>query len=147
MPQSLANVQIHLIFSTFQRTPNLTSEVKRDLHPYLAATLNNLDCQAIEVGGVADHVHILYRQSRTSTIARVVQDLKTSSSKMLKSSIRDFAWQAGYGAFSVSPTESTAVIAYIRNQEEHHKKLSFQEEYRQILEELGVSFDERYVWD
>jgi REP element-mobilizing transposase RayT len=147
MPQSLANVQIHLIFSTFQRTPNLVPNVRRDLHPYLAATLNQLDCHAIEVGGVDDHIHVLFRQSRTLTIAKVVQDLKTSSSKMLKSRVRDFSWQSGYGAFSVSPADSGSVSAYIKDQVDHHKKLTFQEEYRQILEDYGVPFDERFVWD
>jgi REP element-mobilizing transposase RayT len=147
MPQSLANVQIHLIFSTLNRTPNLAPEVIRELHPYFAGTLNQMGYPIIEVGGVADHVHLLFRQSRTLTIAKVVQDLKTGSSKMLKSHIRDFSWQAGYGAFSVSPGESNSVVAYIRSQERHHRKETFQEEFRRILVELGVEFDERYVWD
>jgi REP element-mobilizing transposase RayT len=99
---------------------------------------------------VADHVHIAVRLSRTITVAKLVEDLKTSSSKWLKTQQRDlsgFAWQRGYGAFSIAPGDLESVIAYIDKQEEHHRKRTFQEEYRDLLNQCGIEFDERYVWD
>jgi putative transposase len=150
MPQSLANVLIHLVFSTKNRHPWLREEVRDELHRYLGGVLNNLDCPSVIVGGVDDHVHVLCRFSRTRSIAEVVEALKTSSSKWIKTKGREFAgfhWQSGYGVFSVSPSDAEAVIAYIGRQAEHHRKVSFQDEYRQFLERHKVAYDERYVWD
>jgi REP element-mobilizing transposase RayT len=113
----------------------------------MAATLNHHNCPAIEVGGATDHVHILLRLSRTMTVSQAVEKVKTSSSKWLKPRIPDFAWQAGYGAFSVSRSDAGEVIAYIRGQEEHHRKVTFKEEYLALLEELGVSYSTEYLWD
>jgi len=104
----------------------------------------------IIVGGHTDHVHMLFGLARTVTIAQVVESTKTSSSKWLKQEfprLGEFGWQHGYGAFSVSPSEESAVIAYIANQKEHHGELSFQDEYRGLLEKYGIAYDERYVWD
>jgi REP element-mobilizing transposase RayT len=147
VPQSLANVLIHLVFSTKLRTPNLRPEIRASLFPYVAATLTKHGCPVIQIGGVEDHVHILYSQSRTMTIAQVVEKAKTSSSKMLKERVPNFAWQLGYGAFSVGRDERNVVVQYIRAQEEHHRKETFQEEYLRILEELGVPYDPRYLWE
>ena len=150
MPQSLCRVLTHLVFSTKHREPVLTLPIQAQLHPYLATVLANDDCPALQVGGVEDHVHLLFGLSRTRTIAQMVEKVKTSSSKWMKtqgSEFGEFHWQAGYGAFSVSPKNEDAAIAYIRNQAEHHRHVSFQEEYRDLLKKCGVAFDERYVWD
>ncbi len=148
MPQSLATVLVHVIFSTKDRTPWLTSEVRQELHPYVVGVLANIGCPSIQTGGVEDHVHILLRLSRTVSLSQVVEKTKTSTSKWIKTKgPTDFAWQAGYGAFSVGPAESDRIIAYIKGQEEHHRKVTFQEELRGLLQESGTQFDERYLWD
>ena len=150
MPQSLSRVLVHLVFSTKHREPLLTRSIRDELHAYLAGTLDHTDCPSLRVGGVEDHVHLLFGLSRTRTIAEVVEKVKTSSSKWLKArdpSFSEFHWQAGYGAFSVSQSDAEKVVDYIRNQEVHHRKLTFQDEYRKLLERYHVSFDERYVWD
>ncbi len=150
MPQSLATVVLHLIFSTKDRSACLDSTVRPPLHAYLATVARNAGCICHRVGGVADHVHLAVRFSRTLTIAALVEDLKTSSSKWLKTQSPDlqgFAWQRGYGVFSVGPTDLEALVTYIDNQEAHHRTRTFQEEYRAFLSKYGVAFDERYVWD
>ena len=108
---------------------------------------NRLDCPALEVGGVADHVHLLVRLGRTITIADWMKETKRVSSSFMKETNSDFAWQAGYGAFSVSTTNLDKVVNYIRHQEEHHREISFQDEFRQLLREHGMEWDEKYVWD
>jgi putative transposase len=117
-------------------------------HAYLAETLKDLKTPALIVGGVADHVHILSQFSRTHTIAEIIELVKTSSSKWIKSQgLPSFSWQRGYGAFSVSASAVESVIFYIQNQEEHHRRMTFQDEYRLFLKRYGIAFDERYVWD
>jgi putative transposase len=150
MPQSLALVIVHLVFSAKDRRPIIGPDIGPQLHAYLAAVAHNAGCECFRVGGVADHVHLAIRISRTTTIAGLVEELKTSSSKWLKAQsvhLSDFAWQRGYGAFSVCPSDLDALRAYIDAQEEHHQTRTFQEEYRMFLEKYGVQFDERYVWD
>ncbi len=149
MPQSLANVLIHLIFSTKNREPFFVDKALRGrTHAYLAEILRNFECPTIVVGGVADHVHALFRLSRTQSIASVLEHLKTSSSKWIKTQgPSNFGWQRGYGGFSVSESNAGAVVAYIESQEEHHRKMTFQEEFRLLLKRHRVQFDERYVWD
>ena len=150
MPQSLANVIVHLVFSTKDRGACLGPSLRPALHAYLATVARNTGCDCSRVGGVADHVHLAIRLSRTMTIAALVEELKTSSSKWLKSQspeLGGFAWQRGYGAFSVGPTDLDALFAYIDNQEEHHRTKTFQDEYRAFLNKHGIACDERYVWD
>jgi putative transposase len=150
MPQSLARILVHLIFSTKNRDPVLNPEVRAELHPYLADVLREDGCPSLQVGGVEDHVHLLLGLSRTRTVAQVVENVKTSSSKWMKiqgAAFSEFHWQAGYGAFSVSQSNADAVILYIRNQEEHHRKMTFQEEYRRFLKMYQVAYNEEYVWD
>ncbi len=150
MPQSLSNLLVHLIFSTRNREPRLTPEVRSELHRYLIAVLQNHDCPPVQVGGTADHVHILFALSRTASMAKIVEVLKTSSSKWLKTKgagLRQFHWQKGYGAFSVSQSEADRVSRYILGQEAHQRKMTFQEEYRRFLEKCQVAYDERHVWD
>jgi putative transposase len=149
MPQSLALVLVHIIFSTknriaFLQSPDLRSEV----HAYLIATLRALECEPLRVGGVGDHVHILAGLSRKISLAELVKNLKTSSTKILKNKgHRHFGWQSGYGAFSVSKSVKESVISYNAGQESHHRKMTFQEEFRSLLQKHGIAFDERYVWD
>jgi REP element-mobilizing transposase RayT len=150
MPQSLSRILVHLVFSTKNREPRLTTAIQTELHPYIAGTLDNIDCPSLQVGGVEDHVHLFFGLSRTRTIAGVVEIVKTSASKWIKTkdaSMADFHWQSGYGAFSVSQSDADAVVAYIRNQAQHHQKMTFQDEYRRLLEQYRIAFDEKYVWD
>ncbi len=151
MPQSLAQIYLHLVFSTKGRTPFLTDpEFRSRIHAYLSGICKNMDSPSLRIGGTEDHVHIACRLSRKHSIAELVKKLKEKSSKWIKDqqpSLAGFYWQAGYGAFSVSPAHVPALLEYIDNQEEHHRKESFQDEFRRILEKYLIEYDERYVWD
>jgi REP element-mobilizing transposase RayT len=150
MPLSLAFVVVHVIFSTKGRIPVLNESVRAELYPYLATILRNGGCECYRIGGVADHVHLAIRLSRTANVAKVVAELKASSSKWIKTKspgLAKFAWQRGYGAFSVGPADLTALAQYIDGQEAHHRKRNFQEEFRAFLKKYGVECDEKYVWD
>jgi putative transposase len=149
VPQSLANLLTHLIFSTKNRDPLLVGkDLRQRTHAYLAAVLKDMQCPALVVGGVADHVHILCQLAKTQSVSDIMEHLKASSSKWLKTQgSRTFSWQRGYGAFSVSQSHVDAVISYIEKQEDHHRTITFEEEFRLILKRYRVAFDERYVWD
>lgn len=150
MPLSLSFVLVHLVFSTKERRPLLTEEVRPELFAYLATVVRNAGCECYRVGGVADHVHLAIRLSRSSDIAKLVAELKASSSKWLKTqspSLAKFAWQRGYGAFSVGPLDLAALIQYIDGQELHHRKRSFQDEFRAFLKRYGMECDEEHLWD
>ena len=151
MPQSLAKILVHTVFSTKDRRPLLRDRaLRRELHRYLGGILANLDCQPIIVGGVEDHVHLLSSLSRTHAAAEVIKEVKRSSSLWLKtksSDLADFAWQNGYGIFSIGYSQIEPVREYIAGQEAHHRKVSFQDEFRQLLKRYEIEFDERYVWD
>lgn len=150
MPQSLANIYIHLIFSTKKRNACLSNEVRPDLHAYMATVLANLQCPAVLINSVEDHVHILFQLTRTATLSKAVEEVKKSSSRRLKTqspNLDSFTWQSGYGAFSVSASNTSQVANYIKNQQEHHRKKTFKEEYREFLEKHQIEYDERYVWD
>ena len=154
MPQSLANVLIHAVWSTKERFSFLTDKPLRDeLHRYLGGISARLDCPTLIVGGVADHVHILMRLARTITLADWVKEMKCASTVwLIEQAQRDpilakFHWQSGYGVFSVSESKSDDVCAYIAKQEEHHVKINFQDEYRRFLKAHDIKWDEKYVWD
>ena len=151
MSQSLSKMWSHLIFSTKDRYPFLSNRnIREETHKYLAGILRKHDCPTLVVGGVADHVHILCRFGRTISVADLVQEVKRESSKWVKTKgdlLRDFHWQNGYGAFSLSPSHIEALKEYIRNQEEHHRQETFQDEFRRLLRKYGIEYDERYVWD
>ncbi len=151
MPQSLAQVYLHIVFSTKSRSPFLTDPAVRDeVHKYLGGTCNNLDCPVLRVGGVADHVHILCRFGRDISIAQLVKELKRESSQWIKATfpaLVDFYWQSGYGVFSVSESNVEDVRAYVADQVRHHATMSFQDEFRLLLKKHGLTWDERYVWD
>ena len=154
MPQSLANVLIHAVWSTKDRYAFLTDLSLRDeLHRYLGGISARLDCPTLIVGGVADHVHVLMRLARTITLADWIKEMKRASTVwLIDQAPRDpmlakFHWQAGYGAFSVSESKTDHVRSYIANQAAHHAKHTFQNEYRRLLKAHGIEADERYVWD
>jgi REP element-mobilizing transposase RayT len=150
MPQSLCQLYVHLAFSTKHREPLLLAPLRAEMYPYLATALTNSGSPAIKVGGTSDHVHALFRLSKNSSLAGIVEEIKTSSSKWIKTkgrALASFHWQSGYGGFSVSPADVEKVAEYIAQQEIHHRAVSFQDEYRKLLESHGIEFDERYVWD
>jgi putative transposase len=149
VPQSLANILTHLIFSTKNREPLLADkDLRKKAHAYLAAVLKDLRCPTLIVGGVADHVHILCQLCKTQSVSVIMEHLKVSSSRWLKTQeVRTFSWQRGYGAFSVSQSNVASVVSYIEKQQEHHRTLTFEEEFRLFLKRYRAAFDERYVWD
>ncbi len=150
MPQSLARILIHLVYSTKHRERVLRDDVREEFHRYTAAILKEWDSPAILINSLEDHVHILYSHSKNHSPARIVEEVKIASSKWLKTkgpAYAGFHWQNGYGDFSVSQSNVAQVTEYIAGQKEHHRNRSFQEEYREFLRRHEIHFDERYVWD
>ncbi|MDQ3743594.1 MAG: IS200/IS605 family transposase [Acidobacteriota bacterium] len=150
MPQSLSSILVHLVFSTKHREPYITLEIESELHAYLAAVFRECHSPALTINGTENHVHTLFVLSRTVTVAELVEEVKKRSSKLAKTkggSHRNFQWQAGYGAFSIGQSNVQALKRYIAEQKEHHRRRTFEEEYRGFLEKYGVDYDERYVWD
>ncbi len=150
MPQSLSKVYLHITFSTKHRANLIDKSVENKLFEYLGGICRNLECNPIQIGGFQNHIHILCTLSRKIAIMKLVEEIKKSSSKWIKTvdeKYKDFYWQDGYGVFSVNPAEIDVVIAYIQNQEVHHTKRSFQDEYRLFLKKYNVEYDEKYVWD
>ena len=150
MPQSLSNIIVHTVFSTKNREPWLDSDNRPRMHAYLATICRDLGAEALRVGGVPDHVHILSTLPRTLSQAELIEQVKKTSSKWIKTidaRYRGFSWQRGYAAFSVSPSQMDAVSQYIDNQQKHHRTRTFREEYRELQRKHGIKFDERYVWD
>jgi len=150
MPQSVSLVVVHLIFSTKDRHPVLDPDLRPKVHAYLATVARGIGCEAYRVGGMADHVHLAIRLSRTVALADLVQELKTASSKWVKTQspgLASFSWQRGYACFSVGPLDLEALRQYIDRQEEHHRTRTFQDEFRAFLSKYGVAYDEVYVWD
>lgn len=175
MPQSLAKNYIHLVFSTKGRTETIPKAHLKEVHAYVAEILNYNHCPALNVGGTANHIHILFVLSKTMTLSDTVRLVKANSSKWINekngnlalpssfspqqcsnadSALRSvrrpfnpFCWQDGYGAFSISQGHIDAVKQYIDNQEEHHKGVSFEDEFRKICKMYDVGLDERYAWD
>ena len=151
MPQSLAQVWLHVVFSTKERRPFLQDENFRiEMFRMLAHHVQESKCISASVGGYFDHVHLLVGLSRTITIAKLVENIKTETSKWAKtanSCTSLFSWQSGYGVFSVSHSNRGEVDAYIRDQSKRHEKLSFQDEFRAICKRHEIEIDERYVWD
>ena len=150
MPQSLSSVLIHLVFSTKNREPLIAPAIEAELHPYMATIFREHSSPSLIIDGTTDHVHMLFALSRTITIANLVEEVKTGSSKWLKTKgreFRNFHWQRGYGAFSIGQSNVTDLKRYIRNQKQHHRRITFQDEYRKFLKRYEIGFDERYVWD
>lgn len=141
---------MHIVFSTKHREPLITESVKEELYAYMTTVCKNMECHLIKIGGTSDHIHILCMLSKKVALVKLMEILKSHSSGWIKTRSNDYSnfyWQDGYGAFSVNPTEVEIVINYISNQEEYHKKRSFQDEFRTILKKYKVAYDEKYIWD
>ncbi len=150
MAQSLSNILLHIVFSTKHRRPWIDVSIETELAKYLATACRTLECPSHAIGGADDHIHIACSFSRTITVAKLVQEIKQDSSKWMKSKgarYVEFGWQGGYGAFSIGQSQLDDLRAYIANQREHHRRATFQYEFRQICAKYGVEFDERFVWD
>ena len=150
MSRSFSSVHIHLVFSTKDRRPFLREPgLRSEMHRYLGGVSKALDCQPLIVGGIADHVHILAGLGKTRSQAEWVRELKMVSSTWIKErqpKLADFAWQGGYGAFSVDTSSIERVRNYIARQEEHHRVRTFQDEFRDLLRDHGIEWDEEYIW-
>lgn len=150
MPQSLASILVHLVFSTKNRETRLDDSVRDELHAYIGGVIRNGGGVLYRAGSVSDHIHLLISLPRTMAPSELVKEIIVSATKWLKEKDRKFAgfqWQAGYGMFSISPSHRDALERYISNQAEHHRKIDFQEEYRRLLTKYGVEWNEQYVWD
>jgi REP element-mobilizing transposase RayT len=150
MSHTYANLLAHVVFSTRSRAALIGAELEPHLHAYLGGIVRELDACAMEIGGTCDHVHILMRVPAAAALSDILRVLKTNSSRWVHEpwpERRAFAWQAGYGAFSVSQSQVAEVRGYIRGQPEHHRHMTFQEEFITFLRKHGIDYDERYVWD
>ena len=150
MPQSLVKNYMHITFSTKNRYPFIDKRIQEELFSYLGGICKNLECNPLIVGGHQDHIHILCLLSRKIALMKLIEELKTHSSKWIKTKgqqYQKFYWQNGYGGFSIHPAQIDVVKGYISTQNEHHKKKSFKDEYLAFLKEYNISYDERYVWD
>jgi putative transposase len=144
MPSTHTILHCHLIFSTKDRVPMIATEWRDNLHAYLGGIVSGLDGTPLAVGGIEDHVHLLIGLKSTHRLDYFLRDLKADSSEWAhkQTGKRTFAWQKGYGAFSVSPSNLAAVKRYLLNQEEHHRRKTFQEEYLELLQASGIEYDE-----
>ena len=150
MSQSLSKVYLHIIFSTKDRLPLITSQIESELYKYMSGILRNLDCLAIKIGGTSDHLHILNSLSRTITQSSMLGILKKDSSKWLKTKgvgFRNFHWQNGYGIFSISESKLNSTKKYIENQPEHHKLRSFKDEFMDFIKRYNMDYNDQYLWD
>ncbi|MCK6622618.1 MAG: IS200/IS605 family transposase [Calditrichaceae bacterium] len=150
MPQSLAKIYVHIVFSTKLRESWLTEKIQPELYAYMAGILKTWESPGIQIGGMPDHVHILSMLSKNHAACKVVEEVKKGSSKWIKTKgaeFKNFSWQNGYGIFSISPSHVDKVKTYIENQKEHHRRTIFMDEFRKLLKKYDIPYDERYVWD
>jgi REP element-mobilizing transposase RayT len=150
MPQSFSQVYVHITFSTKYRTRSIDDNIKEELWDYLGGTCKALECNPVRVGGYSNHIHICCLLSKKITQMKLLEEIKKSSSKWIKTKGKqysNFYWQDGYGIFSVSPRYVDRVVAYIENQEEHHKRKEYQQEFLSFLKKYKIEYDERYLWD
>ena len=149
MAHTFTSLLTHVVFSTWERRPFLSDAIRRDVHAYIGGILRQLHAVPIAIGGTSDHVHMMARIPADLALADCLRVVKTNSSRWIKErwpERRLFWWQGGYGAFSVSESNRGAVIQYIQDQEQHHRRISFQDEFLALLKRHGVEFDERYMW-
>ena len=150
MGQSLVKNYVHIVFSTKYRQPFIHEKIEEDLFAYMGGICNNLECHVIKIGGYRDHVHILCMLSKKIALMKLLEEVKSHSSKWVKSkdkNLTNFYWQDGYAAFSVNPRGVERVASYIAGQAKHHGKHDFQDELRGLFKKNKMEFDERYVWD
>ncbi|HUP65363.1 MAG TPA: transposase [Thermoanaerobaculia bacterium] len=148
MPSSHVSLYVHVVFSTKDRFPFIHASWRPRLHEYIGGCIRGLSAVPLEVGGVEDHIHFLASLRAIHTTADLIREVKKSSTKWISETTGTpkFHWQDGYGCFSVCHSHIEPIRAYIRGQEEHHRQRTFQEEYRSLLDEFGISFDEKYLW-
>jgi REP element-mobilizing transposase RayT len=148
MPSTHTSLHVHVVFSTKDRIALISREWRDRLHGYLGGIAKGLGAVPLAVGGMEDHVHLLVGLKSSHRVDYFVRDLKAASSAWVHDAIGKgtFAWQKGYGVFSVSPTNIDTVKRYVLNQEQHHKRRTFQSEYLELLKASGIEFDERYIW-
>ena len=149
MSDSYTNLLYHIVFSTKDRQPLITDAYESRLHDYIGGTIRNLGGVSLGINSTEDHVHVLAKLRPDKAVSDVLRDLKANASGWMHDvfpELKDFSWQRGYGAFTVSKSNVPAVVRYIQNQRVHHQKESFQDEYREFLNKHGVEYDERYVW-
>ena len=150
MPHSFPHILIHYVFSTKNRQPFLTEDIRPRVFNYMGGIARKNDIQPQIIGGVEDHVHMLVLLPKTLSIAKAIQLIKGGSSRWIHDEfpqLKHFAWQIGYGAFSVSLSNKEYVMNYIKRQKEHHRKKTFKEEFVEFLEKHNIEYDERYIWD
>ncbi len=150
MPQSLSNILLHLVFSTKNRKPLIYPDIEPELYAYIVSIHKTMQCPVLKIGGTSDHLHILCRLERIVTVSKLLEETKKSSSKWLKNKdkrLATFAWQAGYGAFSIGMSNVPALVNYIQQQKQHHQKFSFEDEYRLLLKKYQLNYDENHLWD
>ncbi|NUO78741.1 IS200/IS605 family transposase [candidate division KSB1 bacterium] len=150
MPQSLVNIPLHCIWSTKDREPFIKPEIEKKLFSYMAAIFREYESPALAINGTENHVHVLTILSRKITVAKLIEEVKKSSSKWIKTkstAYRNFYWQSGYAALGIGQSNVAAVKKYIANQKEHHRRKTFRDEYIAFLKKYGIEYDERYVWD
>jgi putative transposase len=149
MAQTLVSLMVHVVFSTKNRRPMITPKVEPELYAYMGGTLKNLDSRCLAVGGTENHIHLLISQSKSLALSRLMEEIKKSSSKWIKTkspALRGFSWQEGYGAFAIGESQVEALRRYIAGQKERHKKLTFEQELVALLNKYRVQYDERYLW-
>lgn len=150
MPQSLSNILVHLVFSTKDRSRWISDDWREDLHGYIGGIVRRLGSDLLAAGSVEDHIHLLLTLPRTATVAEMVKEIKSGSTRWVHddpSRPKNFHWQSGYGIFSISPSHKEVVTHHIDKQRDHHRTVTFQEEYLRLLAKYGITPDERYVWD
>jgi putative transposase len=139
-----------MIFSTKNRQPMILPEIEKELYSYMAGIARAHESHVYEIGGVEDHVHLLTSLPRTLSVSKLIEEVKKGSSKWIKKKgnpYTGFAWQGGYGAFSIGQSGYENLRQYIQTQKDHHKTITFQDEYRALLKKYGVEYDEKYLWD
>ncbi|MHC4525283.1 MAG: IS200/IS605 family transposase [Planctomycetota bacterium] len=150
MPQSLSQIYVHIIFSTKERRPFVDTAIEPELFAYMGDSIKRCEGVPFLINGTTDHVHILSSLPRTMALSKYIEEIKRNSSRWIKTKGNDyqkFAWQNGYGAFSVSSSRKDSVLRYIAGQKDHHKKITFKEEFIAFLEKYGIEYNERYLWD
>ncbi|HEY0547189.1 MAG TPA: IS200/IS605 family transposase [Pyrinomonadaceae bacterium] len=150
MSHSFCNLLMHCVFSTKERRPLMTLDLKERLFPYLGGIARENKMKALSIGGIEDHVHLLLSVPATMAVAKAMQLIKGGSSKWIHDNFpahRAFSWQEGYGAFSIGISDVNRTIDYIEHQAEHHQRQDFKQEFLAFLKKHGIEYDERYIWD
>ncbi len=150
MSQSLIDIPLHLVFSTKERTPWIQPDIEEELYQFISGVCRNIGCTVIKINGVEDHIHVLAQLGRSMSISKLISEMKSNSSRWIKSKgdhYRDFSWQGVYGGFAVSRRNIESANKYLSLQKEHHKTITFKEEFLAMLKQAQVPYDEKFLWD